>query len=66
MQPADWGDTARQRRVDSLHPDGQRPAEGERVTAPIHQDGVARLLTVGVGGGGANAVNRMIEANVHG
>src|SRR5579872_2929131 len=58
MQSADSGDIANTAQ--------QRPAEGERLTAPIHQDGVARLVTVGIGGGGTNAVNRMIAADVRG
>ena len=28
-------------------------------------DGTARIVVVGVGGGGSNAVNRMIQAGVH-
>ena len=68
MQSADREDTTgqQQQEVDALQLDDQRREESERITAPIHQEGVARLLTVGVGGAGGNAVNRMIEANVRG
>ena len=30
------------------------------------QQGTARILVIGVGGGGSNAVNRMIQAGVRG
>ncbi len=48
---------------------GQERQERQERTdgrAPEARAGVARLLTVGVGGAGSNAVNRMIEAQVRG
>ncbi|HKT37725.1 MAG TPA: hypothetical protein VJR48_05095, partial [Ktedonobacterales bacterium] len=43
-------------------------AERDEQPNPPRNDpsGLPRILTVGVGGGGCNAVNRMIEANVRG
>src|SRR5258706_15009046 len=57
---ADWEDTAERARV--------QPHDAAGAGAPAHQlphpqvPGIARLLAVGVGGAGTNALNRMIEA----
>src|SRR5258708_9607684 len=62
---ADWEDTAERARV--------QPQDAAGAGAPAHQPqplphpqipGIARLLAVGVGGAGTNALNRMIEAGV--
>lgn len=66
MAAGEWGNTAPQRRLELVHPDGRRESEAMRVTTPISEPGVARLLAVGVGGGGTNAINRMIDAQVSG
>ena len=64
---ADWEDTAERARV--------QPHDAAGAGAPAHQPqplphpqvpGIARLLAVGVGGAGTNALNRMIEAGVSG
>src|SRR5690348_10782198 len=52
MEPAGQTELERQERADGR--------------ATPERTGVARLLTVGVGGAGSNAVNRMIEAQVRG
>jgi cell division protein FtsZ len=44
----------------------QHGQETQRLATRLHQPGVARLVAVGVGGAGTNAVNRMIEAGIHG
>src|SRR5260370_8780281 len=60
---ADWEDTAERARV--------QPQDAAGAGAPAHQPqplphpqipGIARLLAVGVGGAGTNALNPMIEA----
>ncbi len=38
----------------------------QSVLSPMDAESFARIKVVGVGGGGGNAVNRMIEENVHG
>src|SRR5258707_15226887 len=61
---ADWEDTAERARV--------QPHDAAGAGAPAHQlphpqvPGIARLLAVGVGGAGTNALNRMIEAGASG
>ena len=66
MATNEWGDTAPQRRLELVHLDDRREYEAMRETTPISEPGVARLLAVGVGGGGTNAINRMIDAKVSG
>ncbi|MCC6174648.1 MAG: cell division protein FtsZ [Chloroflexi bacterium] len=39
---------------------------GEEAAVNGEDEGTARIVVVGVGGGGSNAVNRMIQAGVHG
>lgn len=64
MAMDEWGDTARQRRLELVHLDDRQENDTMRETTPISEPGVARLLAVGVGGGGTNAINRMIDAKV--
>lgn len=66
MAVDEWGDTARRRRLELVHSDGGQGNEAMQVTTPISEPGVARLLAVGIGGGGSNAINRMIDAKVNG
>jgi cell division protein FtsZ len=49
-------------------PEAERtPPTSAETSAPLPQhEGVARLLAVGVGGGGTNAVSHMVNAGVHG
>jgi cell division protein FtsZ len=73
LGPEEWGDTTRPQRMESDHPERAHQASGptDRAVQPQGtqaqgRPGIARLLTVGVGGGGTNAVNHMIEARVQG
>jgi len=61
MEPT--GQTGQMERAEQPEQERQERADGR--TTP-ERTGVARLLTVGVGGAGSNAVNRMIEAQVRG
>lgn len=54
-------------RIDTMKPDGRQPGSGINIfiddEPPITG---ARIKVIGVGGGGGNAVNRMIEAGIEG
>jgi cell division protein FtsZ len=43
-----------------------QPRLDSAATGQDGPEGVARLVAVGVGGGGSNAINHMIEADIHG
>jgi cell division protein FtsZ len=59
--------TALSERIDIMTPDGRQPGSGINIfiddDPPITG---ARIKVIGVGGGGGNAVNRMIEAGIEG
>ncbi len=70
MGPEEWADTAQLRRVEPGQPaakDEHAPSDGAvQTTETPDRPGIARLLAVGVGGAGTNAINHMIEAGVPG
>lgn len=75
MEPVELGTAARQRQMEPFRLEDARKEPMAESTPPTPTPtptptalpaSVARLLAIGIGGGGSNAINRMIEASVHG